>query len=406
MDMLNYDICIVGAGAAGLWAAEACARRGVSTLVVEKTNKTGTKILSSGGTRCNLTTTLDPTAAAGWFGEAKRFVMPALRNLSPQDVRARFEALGVRTKEEEEFEKVFPRSDSALEVRNALEAAARRAGAVFRFNSAVTSVEQEGSGWCVHGASFRARCSRLLLCVGGKSYPKTGTTGDGYAWLEALGLEVVRPVPALVPLSSDAKWAKELSGLSVDVEIKAGAFRRRRPVLFTHRGLSGPGAMDVSEAVSRGTANTVRMDLYPEVSWERLRDDLVALGQRPGSPGLMSVLSIPKRLAQALFVKAGMQGTNPRANLMTKPQRNKLVDALKGLEVPVTGTLGYGKAEVTAGGLALSEVRRQTMEVRRFPGLYVFGELLNLQGPIGGFNFQAAFATAELAAAAACDVAS
>ena len=108
------------------------------------------------------------------------------------------------------------------------------------------------------------------------------------------------------------------------------------------------------------------------------------------------------RLAQRLFVQAGMEGANPRANLVTKAQRHTLVDALKGLEVPVNGTLGYAKAEVTAGGLALSEVRRQTMEVRKYPGLYVFGELLNLQGPIGGFNFQAAFATAELAAAAAC----
>ena len=117
---------------------------------------------------------------------------------------------------------------------------------------------------------------------------------------------------------------------------------------------------------------------------------------------MMSSLAIPRRLAQTLFARAGMEGANPRANGVSKGQRHRLVDALKGLEVPVTGTLGYGKAEVTAGGLALSEVRRQTMEVRRLPGLYVFGELLNLQGPIGGFNFQAAFATAELAAAAAC----
>ena len=402
MDMLNYDICIVGAGAAGLWAAEACARRGVSTLVLEKTSKTGTKILSSGGTRCNLTTTLEPAEAARWYGDGRRFVLPALRNLSPQQVRARFETIGVRTKVEERYEKVFPRSDSALEVRNALERAARDAGAVFRFNGAVHSIEQDGDDWWVHGASFRVRCARLLLCVGGKSYPKTGTTGDGYAWLSDLGLELIRPVPALVPLSSDAKWAKALSGVSVDAEVKAGRFCRRRPVLFTHRGLSGPGAMDVSEAVARGDAQSVRLDLCPDTSWESLRDTLVALGQRPGSPGLMSSLSLPKRLAQALFAQAGLDGANPRANLVTKAQRHKLVDSLKGLEVPATGTLGYGKAEVTAGGLALSEVRRQTMEVQRYPGLYVFGELLDLQGPIGGFNFQAAFATAELAAAAAC----
>ena len=131
MDELNCDICIVGAGAAGLWAAEAWARRGVSTLVLEKTNKTGTKILSSGGTRCNLTTTLEPNEAARWFGDGMRFVLPALRNLSPQGVRARFEARGSH-QGRGALREVFPRSDSALEVRNALEDAARRAGAVFR----------------------------------------------------------------------------------------------------------------------------------------------------------------------------------------------------------------------------------------------------------------------------------
>ena len=267
-------------------------------------------------------------------------------------------------------------------------------------NSAVTSVEQDGAVWWVHGASC-VHCSRLLLCVGGKSYPKTGTTGDGYAWLSTLGLEIVRPVPALVPLSSDAKWAKA-QWFERGRGGEPGAFHDVDRCCYAP-GLSGPAPWTCRRR-SRGDARIGCTDLCPGVTWEALRDELVALGQRPGSPGLMSSMSIPRRLAQSLFAQAGMDGANPRANRVTKTQRHKLVDALKGLEVPVTGTLGYAKAEVTAGGLALSEVRRQTMEVRKFPGLYVFGELLNLQGPIGGFNFQAAFATAELAAAAACQM--
>ncbi len=400
MEDAKAEVCIVGAGAAGLWAAAACGRLGLDTLVLEKTPRCGSKVLASGGGRCNLTTTLDAAETARHFGRAHNFIAPALRCLSPQAVRAHFESIGVATKVEPELQKVFPVSDSALEVRDALERDARAAGARFRLESAVSAVEPFEGGWVARTAQGPVSCRRLLLCVGGKSFPKTGTTGDGYRWLRALGLRVVDPVPALVPLASPAPWIHELSGTSVDGELRIGKLRRRRPVLFTHQGISGPGAMDVSEAVSRGGQREARLDLLPDLSWLELRSLLIAAAGRAGSPRLASVLPLPRRVVAMVALRAELAEANPRANQLDKSSRHKLIDELKGLRIPISGTLGFAKAEVTAGGLALKEVNPGTMEVRRAPGLYVFGELLDLAGPIGGFNFQAAFSTAELAARA------
>ncbi|MBW1878647.1 MAG: aminoacetone oxidase family FAD-binding enzyme [Deltaproteobacteria bacterium] len=398
------EICIVGAGAAGLWAAGVCARRGARVILLEKMGKTGTKVLASGGSRCNLTTSLDPRAAAQCFRhEGAKFLGPAVKALSPRHIRERFHGLGVPTKVETEFAKVFPASDSARDVRDALEQEARRHGATILLNSRVDAIEPVTDGWIVHSPYQRVRCHRLLLCPGGGSYPQTGTTGDGYGWLRALDLEVVDPVPALVPLQSPASWVQALSGIAVDGEARIGKFRRRRPVLFTHRGLSGPGAMDLSVHVARASGPVeLRLDLVPDQGWEELRALLIQAAGRRGAPRLASLVRLPRRLIETVAKQAGLPDANPSANALSAAARHQLIDELKGLRIPISGTLGFDKAEVTAGGLALHEVDPRSMAVRRCPGLYAFGEILDLDGPIGGLNFTAAFATAEVAARSAC----
>ncbi|MBA2320338.1 MAG: aminoacetone oxidase family FAD-binding enzyme [Deltaproteobacteria bacterium] len=398
------DLLVVGAGAAGLWAAERAAREGMRVVLLEKTPRAGTKILASGGTRCNLTTTLSPDQAARLFGAAERFIQPALRALTPGNVRHRFAALGVPTVTEPAWEKVFPESQRAVDVRDALLRAARASGVVVRCNAAVTAIEPE---WAVHTATEILRAPRLILCAGGKSYPRTGTTGDGYAWLRALDLPVVDPVPALVPLRSPAGWVRELSGISLqDTEARlvdaSGKVigRRARPVLFTHTGLSGPGAMDLSAHVARGGTWRVLLDLVPRWPEEALRTALLDAAGRPGGPRLARVLgeTLPGRIVTAATRQAGIDEDNPALHSLDRKRRNLLVDALKGLAVPIDGVLGWDQAEVTAGGLALDAVDRTTMAVSGHPGLYVIGELLDLTGPIGGLNFQAAFSTGEVAA--------
>jgi len=403
------EVVVVGAGAAGLWAAGRAARLGARVLLLEKTARTGTKVLASGGTRCNLTTTLDGPAAARLFGRAgERFLGPAFRALSPAALRERFAELGVATVAAP-LEKVFPASQRARDVRDALEREASEAGARIRCGAAVAGVEAVGDGWRVRvRAGDDVDCARLVLCPGGMSYPRTGTTGDGYAWLAALGLEVVAPAPALAPLESPAEWVRALAGVALqDVEARlvdaAGRElgRRRRPLLFTHSGVSGPAAMDLSRHVARGAPGArLVLDLCPDLSRERLRAELIAAAGRAGSTSIARAIpfELPRRAADAAGRQAGLANANGPLATLERAARHALVEALKGLELPISGTLGFERAEVTAGGLALGQVDPGSMAVRGRPGLYVCGELLDLDGPIGGLNFQAAFATAELAA--------
>jgi predicted Rossmann fold flavoprotein len=419
---LECDIAVIGAGAAGLWAASVAARAGRDVLLLEKTSRTGTKVLASGGTRCNLTTTLAARRAAALFGDTgARFLAPAFRALSPTDLRERFAALGVETVEAP-LEKVFPRSGRARDVRDALERDARAAGARIECDAPVTTIvpaRSEREGWSIELAGGRrVACRRLIVCPGGMSYPRTGTTGDGYRWLESLELPVVEPVPALVPLSSPAPWVRELTGIAVqdaearlrDRERRAIAVRRR-PLLFTHRGISGPAAMDLSVHVARAEvdarrrgraspAHTIEIDLFPDVARESLRDRFIEAAGSTGAPTLSRVLPapLPRRLLQAVARQAAIEDADPRLNGLDRAARHRLVESLKALSIPIDGTLGFDLAEVTAGGLALTHVDAGTMRVRGREGLYACGEILDLAGPIGGLNFQAAFATAELAA--------
>ena len=410
---MDAEVIIVGAGAAGLWAAATAAKLGASVLLLEKTGRAGTKVLASGGTRCNLTTTLDPQRAGTLYGDAAHFLAPALRALPPVAVVQHFHDLGVNTTTEPALEKVFPASQKAMDVRNALLNDALKAGVDIRYRCPVTDIGFEGEVWTAHTRSGSFTCRKLLLCPGGQSYPKMGTTGDGYSWLRSLGLRVIPPVPALVPLKSAEHWVTDLTGVSIQT-VQARLLdpkgrvvsKRSRPVVFTHRGLSGPGAMDLSVHLARahhdGNAQGwhVALDLLPQVSMDALRHQLAEAARAPGAPRLVRVIGpgVPSRLLQAVTRQAGLEESNPALNVVNKKRRNKLVDALKGLLVPVHGTLSWNKAEVTGGGLDLTLVNRRTMEVRSLPGLYVFGELLDFTGPIGGLNFQAAFATANLAA--------
>lgn len=413
---MTHALIVVGAGAAGLWCAARAAELGARVLLLEKTPRAGTKVLASGGTRCNLTTTLGPDEAARLFGPAgERFLRAAFRALPPAAVRARFHALGVPTVEAP-LEKVFPASQRAKDVRDALESWARGAGVELRTAAAVRTLAREEGGWRLALADGETlRSARLVLAPGGKSYPRTGTTGDGYAWLESLALPLVEPVPALVPLTSPAPWVRALAGISLqEVEVRLldadgrELGRRARPVVFTHAGLSGPGAMDLSEPVARrarrGAPLFLALDLLPGRTREELRAGLLAAAGLPGGPLVTSVLAgahgLPRRLLEAALAQAGV-APELRIHALGKSARHALVEALKGLRAPVDGTLGFEVAEVTGGGLALGALDPRTLRVNGVPDLWAIGELLDLCGPIGGLNFQAAFATAELAARSA-----
>ena len=414
-----HELVVIGAGAAGLWAAARAAELGCRVLLLEKTARTGTKVLASGGTRCNLTTTLGPNAAARLFGaRGERFLRPSFRALPPRAVRERFDALGVPTVAAPR-EKVFPASQRARDVRDALERWAEAGGARIGREARVRALVRVESGWRIVLDAGEELAERVCVCPGGKSYARTGTTGDGYAWLAELGLPLVEPVAALVPLVSPEGWVRELAGISLqDVHVRLRApdgtelGRRARPVVFTHLGVSGPGAMDLSEPVAREESRAERegraprrhevvLDLVPASEREPLRARLLAAAALPGAPllegWLAGDLALPRRLVERVLSQAGV-AVDTRVNALARESRHELIEALKGLRVPVNGTLGLDHAEVTAGGLALEALDAGTMRVKGVEGLWCFGEVIDLAGPIGGLNFQAAFATAELAA--------
>jgi predicted Rossmann fold flavoprotein len=413
MPSFDWEFVVVGAGAAGLLAAARGAERGRRTLLVEKNRKPGVKILMSGGTRCNLTHDTDAAGILGEFGRQGRFLHSALGKLGPRELVALFEAEGVATKVEATG-KIFPVSNKATDVLAALLARLKRSGAVLGLDEPVLAIRRIEEGFEIRTSQRTLTAKKLLITTGGQSYPGCGTTGDGYAWAAALGHTIVPPRPALVPLVSEAGWVRELTGVTVgNVEVqvideaiadarKNCLARRRGSMLFTHFGVSGPAPMDVSRAVTahpRPRDLLLRCDFAPQVNLEELDAALHRACQEAGKRHVVNVLpeAIADRLAHAILLHAKLDPAR-RAAELSKPDRRRLAQSIKALDLPLAGTRGFTKAEVTAGGVALEEIDSKTMQSKLVPGLYFAGEILDLDGPIGGYNFQSAFSTGYLAA--------
>lgn len=422
--MADWNVVVVGAGAAGVMAAIRAAEGGRRTLLLEKNRRPGTKILMSGGTRCNLTHATDGRGIVEAFGSQGRFLHSALSLLGPQELIQWFEGEGLHTKLEQETGKIFPASDKALDVLNALLARLKRSGCCPAYEEPLAELRKTQSGFQLVTAKRTFTAEQVILTTGGKSYPGCGTTGDGYLWAAALGHTIVPPRPALVPLRTDAAWVTALKGLTIPDTLvtivdpngepapkgkgggsarpKDGSLASRRgALLFTHFGFSGPAVLDVSRAVSghpHPETLQVACDFLPETKPSQLEAQLTEESTRSGKRQAVSILAqwVPHRLAEVMVRQAGVEPDRRMAEV-GKAERGRLVQAVKRLAVPITGTLGFKKAEVTAGGVSLAEVDSRSMQSKLVPGLFFAGELLDLDGPIGGYNFQAAFSTGYLA---------
>jgi predicted Rossmann fold flavoprotein len=412
MDESAWQVVVVGAGAAGLFAAIQAAERGRRTLLLEKNRKPGVKILMSGGTRCNLTHATDNRGIVGAFGPPGRFLHSALAAFGVEETIAFFEAEGVPTKVEETG-KVFPISNKALDVLDALLRRLHRSGATLALEEAVQDIQPLSPGFAITTPRRRLTAGQLIVTTGGLSYPGSGTTGDGYGFAAHFGHTIVPPRPALAPITISAPWLGELRGITIpDVGLKILEEQkclatRRGSLLFAHFGLTGPVALDVSRAVSghsRPQSLVAEIDLVPALKEGALNEDLRGEAIASGKKQVAALLAarLPRRLCDILVQQAGVPLERKAAEL-SKTERTSLVLAIQRLPVPITGTLGFRKAEVTAGGVALDEVDSRTMRSKCVSGLYIAGEVLDLDGPIGGYNFQSAFSTGWLAGAVAGD---
>jgi len=414
------DVLVIGAGAAGLLAAARCAELGADTglnvLLIEKGRRPGVKILMSGGTRCNLTQACDRRGIVAAFGQQGRFLHSALAALGPAELVALVEAEGVPTKVESTG-KVFPESNKAADILDAFVRRLERSGCQYAPEQPVQELHPlETGGFEVLTSTLRIQAKRVLVTTGGQSYPGCGTTGDGYAWARTLGHTIISPRPSLVPITTRADWVKSLMGVTLpDVRVRVLDGDRklaesRDGFLFAHFGLTGPSILDVSREVT-GHAEPQRLqllcDLLPDVTADSLDAELRGRAGREGRRQCSTLLAdtvrelspqtaLPQRLIETLIEVAGVSPTRVGAEL-SREDRKRLVQGIKELRIPVRGTLGFEKAEVTAGGVALAEVDSRTMESQLVPGLYFAGEILDLDGRIGGYNFQAAFSTGWLA---------
>jgi predicted flavoprotein YhiN len=321
-------------------------------------------------------------------------------------------------------------SNKALDVLNALLLRLRESGSELALGEALTAIERANDRFRLTTTQRQLACDKLILTVGGQSYPGCGTAGDGYVWAAHFGHAIVPPRPALVPITTKANWVHSLSGLTIpdvrvsivissrastDISISPAAVRVARQLkkkhlplaedrgsfLFTHVGLSGPVVLNVSRAISGHLAPSafdLVCDFLPDIKLETLEADLRAAAASDGKRSIANLAArfVPRRLADALLAELKLQGDLRSAEL-SKVDRRRLVEAIKQMPIPISGTLGFKKAEVTAGGVALDEVDSRTLQSKLVPGLYFAGEILDLDGPIGGYNFQAAFATGMLA---------
>jgi predicted Rossmann fold flavoprotein len=409
----SYDVVVIGGGAAGMLAAGSAAERGLRVLLLERNARLGKKLSLTGDGRCNLTNTDERNGFIGGFGANGRFLYRAFAVFSNRDLIEFFNGLGVATKEEAGG-RIFPESDRAQSVVEALERYMKRYGVAVRLNSRAERIAVDAASGTITGVAIRdretiIRTEHVILATGGLSYPATGSTGDGYSMAKALGHTIVRPRPALVPLETAETFPKDLQGVSlagVDLTAVSGGKRiasESGDLIFTHYGISGPVVLALSGAVvehlDKKQPVAVSIKLKPERDGVELDELLMREFADSGKKMIGTILKglVPKALVPVLMNAGGI----PEGKLcsrITSAERKRLAGLLADFRLTVKRARPIAEAIVTRGGIDLKEVDPRTLESKKVRGLSFCGEVLDIDGRTGGYNLQAAFSTARLAA--------
>lgn len=409
-------MAVIGGGAAGLATAIFTARQnpGLSILVLDSARKLGAKILVSGGGRCNVTNTV--VTAADFRGGSPHAIRRVLESLPVEPTTAFFREIGVALHEEDDG-KLFPDTHDADTVLSALLREASRLHVDIRAHYCVLDIERIADGFKITTIHGPLRASKVVLATGGLSLPKTGSDGGGYKLAQHLGHTLVPPTPALVPLVLEGDFHRPLSGVSQPAELTVRAegekpVRLRGSLLWTHFGVSGPVVMNASglwhraRLENRSVACTA--SFLPGITFESLQTRFLTLVRERPTRHLHNALStpelagfvttpLPAGMMRALLQHLNVAADTPLAHL-ERDSRRRLLHALLEFPLPVRDSRGYNYAEVTSGGVPLIEIDPGTMASRKCPGLFLVGEILDVDGRIGGFNFQWAWSSAFVAA--------
>ncbi len=403
----SYDCIIVGGGAAGMMAAITAAGLGKSTLLLEKMNRCGKKISITGKGRCNVTNNCTSDDFFANIPTNPRFLYSAYAGFNSQDCMDFFERLGVPLKTER-GNRVFPVSDKAEDIVRALEQGCEDYGVNRIFSKVTEIITEDGAVKGVKCGSRTYFAPSVLIATGGKSYPGTGSDGDGYRFAEELGHTVTDIKPSLVPIESDDDYCREMMGLSLknvvltlkDTVKNKVVFSEMGEMLFTHFGVSGPLVLSASSHIPQVESGRYifYIDLKPALDEkkldERILRDFKEIPNRIFANSLSKLL--PSKMIPTVVELSGIDGEK-QVNSVTKQERQRLVSLLKAFPVHIRSFRPIAEAIVTSGGVKVSEVSPKTMESKLVKGLYFAGEILDVDGYTGGFNLQIAFSTGCLA---------
>jgi len=412
----KFDVAVIGGGPAGMLSAGRAAELGAKVVLIEKNPSLGKKLLITGKGRCNITQaefsdrefvkTLDKNSLPA--GRQGKFLFSSLNLFGPEKVIQFFEKRGMKTKTERGG-RVFPVSDLAQDVLQVLLKYLKENQVSIRLGEKVSGFNLDGNR--IKSVKLKEReiqADKFIIATGGKSYPATGSTGDGYSWLQNLGHTISKTFPALVPVEAKEEWVKDLQGLSLK-NVALNIFQNGKKqdsffgeMLFTHFGLSGPIVLDASKKISELLENLsgqegevkVQLDLKPALDFSQLEERLKRDFQRFQKKDFQNYLPelLPQKMIETI-IKLVKIPDHKKINLITKEERKNLVKILKGLELNVLKTTGYNQAIIISGGVNLKEIDSKTMQSKIVKNLYLAGEILDLDGPTGGYNLQIAWST-------------
>ncbi|TDQ06168.1 hypothetical protein C7957_101204 [Halanaerobium saccharolyticum] len=400
---MKADLIIAGAGPAGLFAAiqSAANNKYKKILILEKNSNAGKKLLISGSGQCNLTHGGDISQFFDHYGENYNFLIGALYTFDNQKLMQFFKDRGIKFREVRGG-KIFPESNQASDILNVLLEEIKTRNIDIIYNSEVRKVNHQDEYFEVQTAAETYISNYFLLAVGGKSFPKTGSTGDGFQIASSLGHNIIEPRPALAPVVIKNYKFKMLSGISLrDKEISLWRNNEllkgwKDDLLLTHQGLSGPGIINYSRYMKKGDIIKIKLLNY---SKEELENNLIKKIEREGRLNLLNLLikyPLAQRLIEKILDIADIDGSQNAAHLK-KEERREIIDLFSSLEFEINSLADFNRSMVTKGGIDLSEINPQTMESRITNNLFAAGEVLDIDGDTGGYNLQAAFATAFMA---------
>ncbi|MDO9509965.1 MAG: NAD(P)/FAD-dependent oxidoreductase [Candidatus Magasanikbacteria bacterium] len=405
---MKYDAMVIGGGPAGMMSAGTAGQNGARVLLIEKNHNLGAKLLITGKGRCNITNFTPKVAdLVKQYGINGKFLFSAFNKFGVEDTMTFFENHGVAVKIER-GNRVFPKSDSSLDISNAFKKYLKDSNVKIKTKAEVKDIIKKGNKIekIILKDGEELIANKYILATGGKSYPATGSTGDGYSWLKKLGHKIIPPKPALVPIIIKEKFVGELEGLSLK-NVEISVYKNNKKIksefgeaIFTDKGMSGPIILDLSKIVGESLPEKTELKIDFKTALnekkldERLQKDFKEFGAKMFKNYLPELM--PQKLMPVMIKLSNINGDR-KVNTILREERKTLIKLLKEFTLEAKSLDGFEKAIITTGGIDLKEVDPQTMQSKIISNLFLAGEILDIDGPTGGYNLQVCWSTGRLA---------